>query len=345
MDNLCSYAIFDVIGSLSFQIVGPVTMFRLWGSSHHDQEEMDVLHQDSKVKELKVEIGPLSGRTVRYCTDACLKRYLEARNWNVDKAKKMLEETLKWRSTYRPEEIRWNEVALEGETGKLFRASFHDRQGRSVLIMRPGFQVLSHVLHFLRFFQFLNWSVLQMLQNTKSIEDQIRHLVYLIENAILNLPEGQEQMAWLIDFSGWSLSTSVPVKSARDTIHILQNHYPERLAIAFLYNPPRIFEAFWKVVKYFLDAKTFQKVKFVYPKNKDSVEVMRSYFDEENLPIEFGGKATLQYDHEEFSKLMVQDDEKTATLWGFDDKVQRVRIGHSGAEVAPEPVNIAPPAS
>ncbi|KAI9201036.1 hypothetical protein LWI28_017070 [Acer negundo] len=296
-------------------------MFRLWGSSHHDQEENDMLRPDSKVKELKVEIGSLSGRSVHYCTDACLKRYLEARNWNVDKAKKMLEETLKWRSTYRPEEIRWNEVALEGETGKLFRASFHDRQGRSVLIMRPGFQ------------------------NTKSIEDQIRHLVYLIENAILNLPEGQEQMAWLIDFTGWSLSTSVPVKSARDTIHILQNHYPERLAIAFLYNPPRIFEAFWKVVKYFLDAKTFQKVKFVYPKNKDSVEVMRSYFDEENLPIEFGGKATLQYDHEEFSKLMVQDEGKSATLWGFDDKVQRVRIGHSGAEVAPEPVNIAPPAS
>ncbi|KAK1554555.1 hypothetical protein Q3G72_013871 [Acer saccharum] len=296
-------------------------MFRLWGSSHHDQEENDVLRQDSKVKELNVEIGPLSGRSVQYCTDACLKRYLEARNWNVDKAKKMLEETLKWRSTYRPEEIRWNEVALEGETGKLFRASFHDRQGRSVLIMRPGFQ------------------------NTKSIDDQIRHLVYLIENAILNLPEGQDQMAWLIDFTGWSLSTSVPIKSARDTIHILQNHYPERLAIAFLYNPPRIFEAFWKVVKYFLDAKTFQKVKFVYPKNKDSVEVMRSYFDEENLPIEFGGKATLQYDHEEFSKLMVQDEGKSATLWGFDDKVQRVRIDHSGAEVAPEPVNIAPPAS
>ena len=296
-------------------------MFRRWSSSHHDQEEDDVLHQESKVKELKVAIGLLSSRSAQYCTDACLKRYLEARNWNVEKAKKLLEETLRWRSTYRPEEIRWNEVAIEGETGKLFRANFHDRQGRSVLILRPGFQ------------------------NTKSIDDQMRHLVYLIENAILNLPEGQEQMAWLIDFTGWSLSTSVPIKSARDTIHILQNHYPERLAIAFLYNPPRIFETFWKVVKYFLDTKTFQKVKFVYPKNKDSVEVMRSYFDEENLPTEFGGKTTLQYDHEEFSKLMIQDDAKSATLWGFDNTVQCVRVGHSGAEVAPEPVNSAPPAS
>lgn len=93
-----------------------------------------------------------------------------------------------------------------------------------------------------------------------------------------------------------------------------------------------------QVVKYFLDAKTFQKVKFVYPKNKDSVELMQSYFDEENLPTEFGGKATLRYDHEEFSKLMVQDDAKSARVWGFDSKLQRVSNGHSGAEVAPEPV-------
>lgn len=79
------------------------------------------------------------------------------------------------------------------------------------------------------------------------MDNQIRHLVYMMENAILNLPEGQEQMAWLVDFTGWSLSTSVPVKCARETINILQNHYPERLGVAFLYNPPRIFEAFWKV--------------------------------------------------------------------------------------------------
>lgn len=87
-----------------------------------------------------------------------------------------------------------------------------------------------------------------MLQNTASIDNQMRHLVYLIENAILNLPDDQEQMAWLIDFTGWTLSTSVPIRSARETVNILQNHYPERLAIAFLYNPPRIFEAFWKVL-------------------------------------------------------------------------------------------------
>ncbi|GLU04427.1 hypothetical protein SLE2022_215760 [Rubroshorea leprosula] len=295
-------------------------MFRWRSNSHHDQEN-DLLHSESKVKELRAELGPLSGRSSLYCTDASLRRYLEARNWNIEKSKKMLEESLKWRSTYKPEDIRWYQVAVESETGKLYRAGFHDRHGRTVLILRPG------------------------KQNTTSLDDQMRQLVYMIENAILNLPEGQEQMSWLIDFTGWTLSTSVPIKSARETVNILQNHYPERLAIAFLYNPPRIFEAFWKIVKYFLDAKTFQKVKFVYPNNNDSVELMKSYFDEENLPIEFGGKAELQYNHEEFSKLMVQDDVKSANLWGSDDKLQSIVNGNSGAEVVSEPVCHASPAS
>lgn len=104
-----------------------------------------------------------------------------------------------------------------------------------------------------------------------------------------------------------------------------------------------------QIVKYFLDAKTFQKVKFVYPKNKDSVELMQSFFDEDNLPTEFGGKAILKYNHEEFSRQMVQDDLKALNVWGLDQKVEK--ISHlsaakpSGAEVAPEPTSLAPPAS
>lgn len=82
----------------------------------------------------------------------------------------------------------------------------------------------------------------------------------------------------------------------------------------------------------------------MYPKNKDSMEVMRSYFDEQNLPTEFGGKANLQYDHEEFSKLMVEDDIKAAKLWGFDDKCQCESNEYSKDEVGPERISIAPPA-
>lgn len=296
-------------------------MYLLRRQAQKPSPEDDSAQKDAKVKELRAALGPLSGRNLKYCTDACLRRYLEARSWNLDKAKKMVEETLRWRATYKPEETRWHEIAHEGETGKVSRANFHDRLGRTVLIMRP------------------------VMQNTNSPEGNIRHLVYLIENGILNLPEGQEQMSWLVDFSGFSLNTNVSVKTARDIIYILQNHYPERLAVAFLYNPPRIFQAFWKAVKYFLDPKTFQKVKFVYPKGKESVELMKTFFDVENLPSEFGGQATLKYDHEEFSRMMAEDDVKTAKFWGFDEKPCHIKTGLSGVEVMPEPLPIAPIAS
>ncbi|ONK76128.1 uncharacterized protein A4U43_C03F24230 [Asparagus officinalis] len=292
-------------------------MFR-WKHSSQAVQEDETVQKAAKINELKSAIGPLSVRSLQFCTDACLRRYLEARNWNVDKARKMLEETLKWRSTYKPEEIRWHEVASEGETGKVYRANFQDREGRTVLVLRPG------------------------KQNTSSHDNQLRHLVYLIENAILNLSEGQEQMVWLIDFSGWSLSMSVPIKTARESINILQSHYPERLSAAFLYNPPRIFETFWKIVKYFLDAKTFHKVKFVYPKNEESLELMHKTFDIEILPVEFGGKNKVEYDHEEFSRLMAKDDIIASSMWGSSEKITHAPHGHSTSEVAPEPSGVAP---
>lgn len=87
-----------------------------------------------------------------------------------------------------------------------------------------------------------------LLQNTKTGDGNVRHLVYLIENAILNLPEGQEQMSWLIDFTGYSINASnIQPKTTRDIVNVLQNHYPERLAITVLYNPPKLFQACFKV--------------------------------------------------------------------------------------------------
>ncbi|KAJ0919828.1 putative CRAL/TRIO domain superfamily, CRAL-TRIO lipid binding domain superfamily [Helianthus annuus] len=57
-------------------------MFRRWESAQQPE---------GKISELKDAIGRLSGRNLIYCSDACLKRYLEERNWNVEKAKKKVE--------------------------------------------------------------------------------------------------------------------------------------------------------------------------------------------------------------------------------------------------------------
>lgn len=86
-------------------------------------------------------------------------------------------------------------------------------------------------------------------QNTKNANGQVKYLVYCMENAILNLPHGQDQMVWLIDFAGFNLG-NLSIHVTKLTADVLQGHYPERLGVAILYNAPKFFEPFWKVCLY-----------------------------------------------------------------------------------------------
>ncbi|PIN17001.1 Phosphatidylinositol transfer protein PDR16 [Handroanthus impetiginosus] len=264
--------------------------------------------QQGKINEVKRLIGPQSGKLALYCSDASISRYLRARNWNVKKAVKMLKATLKWRLEYKPEEIRWDDVGKEAETGKIYRSTYKDKYGRPVLVMRPR------------------------CQNSKSIKGQIKYLVYCMENAILNLPPDQEQMVWLIDFHGFSLS-NISIKVTRETAHVLQEHYPERLGVAILYDAPKIFEPFWTVAKPFLEPKTANKVKFVYSNDPTTKKIMDELFDMELVESAFGGKDDADFDITKYAERMREDDKKIPSFWKTD--------GYPNA--TPQPAVIASP--
>ncbi|KAM7259001.1 hypothetical protein ACFE04_014742 [Oxalis oulophora] len=246
--------------------------------------------QQAKINEVRKLIGPLPEKLAIYSSDAQLARYLRARNWHVKKATKMLKATIKWRATYKPEEIRWEEVANEAETGKIYRTNYVDKLGRTVLIMRPS------------------------CQNSKSIKEQIRYLVYCMENAVMNLPPEQETMVWLIDFCGYNLS-NISLKVTQETINVLQDHYPERLGLAVLYNPPKFFEPFWKMVKPFLEPKTRKKVKFVYDDEPNTKKIMEEVFNMDELESAFGGNDPTGFDINRYAERMREDDKKMPFLW------------------------------
>ncbi|XP_059631408.1 uncharacterized protein LOC132274201 isoform X2 [Cornus florida] len=238
-----------------------------------------------KINEVRKLVGPLPDKLSLYCSDASISRHLRARSWNVKKTTKMVKDTLKWRLAYKPEEIRWEEVAREAETGKIYRSNYVDKHGRAVLVMRPS------------------------CQNSKSTKGQIRYLVYCMENAIFNLPPNQEQMVWLIDFNGFNLS-NISVKVTRETAHVLQDQYPERLGIAILYNPPKFFEPFWTVVKPFLEPKTVNKVKFVYSRDPNTTKIMEDLFDMNQVESAFGGKDNAGFDIDKYAERMKEDDKR-----------------------------------
>ncbi|KEH28063.1 Sec14p-like phosphatidylinositol transfer family protein [Medicago truncatula] len=202
----------------------------------------------------------------------------------------MLKQTLKWRAEYKPEEIRWEDVAEEAETGKIYRSNYTDKHGRTVLVMRPA------------------------RQNSKTTKGQIKYLVYCMENAILNLSPEQEQMVWLVDFQGFNMS-HISIKVTRETAHVLQEHYPERLGLAILYNPPKIFEPFFTMVKPILDTKTYNKVKFCYSDDQNTKKIMENLFDLDHLESAFDGNENTPFDINKYAERMKEDDKKIPSFW------------------------------
>ncbi|RYR49254.1 hypothetical protein Ahy_A07g035625 isoform D [Arachis hypogaea] len=194
-------------------------------------------------------------------------------------------------------------------------------------------------------------------QNSKSIKGQVKYLVYCMENAILNLPPHQEQMVWLIDFQGFNLS-HISVRVTRETAHILQDQYPERLGLAILYNPPKFFEPFFTVIKLFpvlkfhpfdiltqlhavvrltildsvrmvkplLEPKTYNKVKFVYADDNNTKKIMEDLFDLDQLESAFGGKNDTGFDINRYAERMKEDDKKIPSFWTGENSLSSVPV-------------------
>lgn len=73
-------------------------------------------------------------------------------------------------------------------------------------------------------------------QNTEKSDRQIEHLVFMMERAIDLMPPGQETLALLMNFAETSRGQGATLQQGRQTMYVLQHHYPERLGKALLMN-------------------------------------------------------------------------------------------------------------
>eukprot|EP01094_Clydonella_sp_ATCC50884_P023360 TRINITY_DN557_c0_g2_i1.p1 TRINITY_DN557_c0_g2~~TRINITY_DN557_c0_g2_i1.p1 ORF type:complete len:425 (+),score=184.03 TRINITY_DN557_c0_g2_i1:129-1277(+) len=229
---------------------------------------------------------PLTPLEKEWTDDACLCRYLRARQYDLEKSYKMLDASLLWRASFKPETITAAEIAPEASSGKVYVSTSRDWAGRPVVYMRPG-------------------------KDTDADPDtKIKFVVWVLENAsnIMNTNEtGVEKMTWIVDFSNSSVGApnGDSVKVSKDTLHIVQDHYPERLGNAFMLNAPFVFNAFWKVLSPFIDPVTKQKVQFL--KKKEEYKKLKLYIPEESLEAEYGGTSTFEYDFEDWKRRMGVD--------------------------------------
>ncbi|ESW31945.1 hypothetical protein PHAVU_002G281200 [Phaseolus vulgaris] len=200
--------------------------------------------------------------------DFTIRRFLRARDLDLDKASTMFLKYLKWKHSFVPNGVSVSDVPNEVAQDKAFIQG-HDKIGRPILIVFGK-------KHF---------------QNKHGGLDEFkRFVVFVFDKICASMPPGQEKFVGIAELKGWGYSNS-DIRGYISALAILQDYYPERLGKLFIVNAPYIFMKVWKIVYPFIDNKTKKKIVFV-DKNKVKSALLED-IDESNIPEIFGGPVPL----------------------------------------------------
>lgn len=143
---------------------------------------------------------------------ACLLRYLRARDWHLQKAETMIRATLQWRREYKPHEIKFDEVKDVLVSGFLLscfgRPPHRNCEGSRFTVSQwLGFRrPAGYICETRRLQSLLCWYYLLLFLISfypSLIADQrLKALVYTLENATQHMKNGVEKICWIMDFSG-----------------------------------------------------------------------------------------------------------------------------------------------
>ncbi|KAF8968123.1 CRAL-TRIO domain-containing protein [Flammula alnicola] len=230
-----------------------------------------------------IEKGELMDEEKFWLSRECILRYLRASKWKVPTAIQRLEATLKWRREFGLYDVvSASHVEPEAVTGKEILFGY-DVTGKPAFYMIPS------------------------RQNTNEATRQIQFAVWMLERGVDLMEPGVENLALLINFGDRGKNPSI--STALSVLHILQNHYPERLGLALIINVPFLVNAFFKVVMPLVDPITRQKVKFNPEIIKDGL------FTSDMVMKEWNGDHHFEYNHEKYWPDLVSMCEERVTAW------------------------------
>lgn len=232
-------------------------------------EQKDAEFEHKKVVDQMRALVETHDPTSKECDDATIRRFLHARDLDIDKASAMFLKYLKWRKTFTPNgTISVSEVQNEIAQNKMFMQG-SDKSGRPIAVVFGG-------RHFC---------------NKKGgLEEFKRFVVFGLDKLCSRMPSGQEKFVVIGDLQGWGYSCS-DIRGYLAALSILQDYYPERLGKLFIVHVPYVFMTVWKMVYPFIDEKTKKKIVFV--ENKQLKSTLLKDIDENELPEVYGGNLKL----------------------------------------------------
>ncbi|XP_050376252.1 uncharacterized protein LOC126793698 [Argentina anserina] len=200
--------------------------------------------------------------------DLMLRRFLRARDLDVERASAMFLKYLKWKQSFAPDgSISASEVPIQIAQNKLFLQG-SDKRGCPIAVLLGA----------------------RHSQVKGGLEEFKRYVVYAFDKICARMPPGQEKFIFIGDLEGWGYSNS-DIRGYLGALSILQDYYPERLWKIFIVHVPFVFMTVWKIFCPFIDNKTKQKIVFV--ENKMLKSTLLEEIDESQLPEIYGGKLPL----------------------------------------------------
>ncbi|TKS69276.1 SEC14-like protein 1 [Collichthys lucidus] len=214
--------------------------------------------------------------------DEHILRFLRARDFNMDKAREILCQSLTWRKQHQVDYLleTWSspQVLQDYYTGGWHH---HDRDGRPLYILRLG----------------------QM--DTKGLvralgeESLLRHVLSINEEGLRRCEEntkvfGRPISCWtcLVDLEGLNMRHlwRPGVKALLRIIEVVEANYPETLGRLLILRAPRVFPVLWTLVSPFIDENTRKKFLIYAGNDYQGPGGLVDYIDKEIIPDFLGGE-------------------------------------------------------
>lgn len=203
--------------------------------------------QQTKLQLFKDEVSPLITESYlfEWFDDTCCARYLEARDWDVPEAVKLIKSSIKWRTERRPESTPCP-LCLEDPLAHNLRMIGFDSENRPVL-----------------------YTCFSQAAGRHDVPANVTHLCKTLEDTIKIMKKMDDgRWVWVIDFDGFGMSDcSIPMMN--QTLQLM-DHYPSRLGKLILLDSPWLFSGLWKTVGPLVPQGTKSKIMFISPKEVDS---------------------------------------------------------------------------
>ncbi|KAI4999952.1 hypothetical protein ZWY2020_004541 [Hordeum vulgare] len=247
-------------------------------TSIQDIRDVQELETVERFRQCLLDGGLLPERHDDYYT---MLRFLKARKFDIEKAKHMWSEMLRWRNEYGVDNIEEFNYTELNEVKKHYPQFYHgvDKEGRPVYVELIGKVDANKLVKVTTLDRYIKYHV-------KEFERSFR---MRFPACSIAAKRHIDSSTTILDVQGVGLKNFS--KDARELIMRLQkidnDNYPETLCRLYIINAGQGFKMLWGTIKSFLDPQTASKIHVLGSKYQNK---LLEIIDESELPDFLGGK-------------------------------------------------------